>query len=810
MKSLYTLQLLLLIATAAFSQDSSLSGQLTEKGDEPVMYANVALYTSSDSELVKVETTDENGFFKLEGLKPGTYRIEASFVGLNTLQMDDIRIDKDAKLDLGVLEMAMSGVELEAAVVTAKRPIVEVKSDRTVFNVQGTINSSGDNGLELLRKAPGVLVDNNNNITVLGRSGVLFYVDGKRLPLSGDDLTNYLQNLNSEQIDKIDIISNPGARYEAQGNAGIIDIRLKKNENYGTNGTLSSNATKATEWRNNVNLNLNSRNAWLNSFAQLSLNKGVQYQNYDFDSYQNGIRLQDMSTDIKDQKGFFVRWGTDFTIAENQSIGFLVSGNKNKTTGTWDSQNLISSMETPNQIDSILVSENNSISDFNSQTANINYVFRGDKANLNIDADYGRYRRDVDVDQPNSYFDPELEMVQTVVNNAYVQPNDIDIYTFKLDYETDLADGRLGLGTKLSKVETDNTFLFFNIEDQQRVQDDRRSNLFFYDESVYAVYGNYARALSKKVNINAGLRVEHTNATGDLQAFLDELQEPRVELEYTSFFPSAGISYSMKPTHVYSLNYGRRINRPDYNVLNPFKSQINELSFSKGNPFLQPEIVNNIEMGFLWKYRYNFKLAYSRTTNQITRLIGPDDSDPRASFINWDNLAEQVIYSLNISAPVQLAKGWNAYFNFTASHLNNQADYGDGVIVDLQAFTYNIFQQHSFSLPYGFTGEVSGYFNGPGIWGGVFEYDTSWALNLGLQRKFLDDKLNMRLSFQDIFFQAFWSGRSEFDGLVSYGQGDWDSRRGSLSLSYNFGNEKVKSKNRKSGLEEEANRLGNG
>ncbi|MBK6929663.1 MAG: outer membrane beta-barrel protein [Saprospirales bacterium] len=204
----------------------------------------------------------------------------------------------------------------------------------------------------------------------------------------------------------------------------------------------------------------------------------------------------------------------------------------------------------------------------------------------------------------------------------------------------------------------------------------------------------------------------------------------------------------------------------------------------------------------------NRYLAYSHTTDQITRLIGPDDDDPRANFISWENLAEQTIVSFNFSAPMQIKSWWNAYFNFSASYLDNQADYGDGAVVDVQAFTYNIFQQQTFDLPAGFKGEVSGWFSGPGIWGGVFKYETSWSLDLGLQRKFLQNRLNVRLSVNDIFFQSGWEGVSVFDGLTSAGSGNWDSRRASLSMTYTFGNENVQSRKRKTGIEEEAGRVG--
>ena len=303
-----------------------------------------------------------------------------------------------------------------------------------------------------------------------------------------------------------------------------------------------------------------------------------------------------------------------------------------------------------------------------------------------------------------------------------------------------------------------------------------------------------------QTGFTAGLRAELTDATGDLSAFLPELAEPPVEQYYWRFFPNLGLTWQVKPMHALAFNYGRRINRPDYNVLNPFNNQLSQISYEKGNPRLQPEIVNNVEVGYTYAYRYNFKLAYSRTTDQITRLIGPDENDPRAGFITWANLAEQRIISFNASIPAQINEKWSIYFNGNASHIDNQADYGDGGVVDVQTFSYSFYMQNTITLPWNLKGEISGWYSGPGVWGGVFLYDPSWSLNLGLQRKFLGDKMNVRLTFNDIFYQSYWSGVSEFNGLQGFGEGRWDSRAVNLSVGYNFGNQNVKSRKRNTGL----------
>jgi len=793
----------------AQAQTASVRGQLQSAGGESAAYANVALFNAADSSLYKAGTSDDAGVFEMKNLGAGTYFLKAAGIGFEDMQKNDIRLENNQRLDLGVLTFSAKPINLAEATVSAARVLVETRPDRMIFNVDGTINSAGSDAISLLRKAPNVTVDNNDNISVLGRAGVLLYVDGKRLPLTGEDLTNYLQNLPAEQIDRIEIITNPGSKYEAEGNAGIIDIRLKRDKNLGANGSLNTTASQGRYHRANLTGTGNYRNKRLNVFGTAGVGDGGGYMDMKFFSYLNDFVQDEINNHRNDWSNYNYRLGTDIFLAKNHTLGFLASGSINDFTSNSFNRITLAQESAPSEIDSILVADTRADRDRNQQTYNLNYRFdSGNGRSLNLDLDYGNYQNDSKRYQPNRYYDAAENEVLTEIINSFDTPTDIDIYTFQADYEDKLWGGTLGLGSKISRVISDNTFLFYEELNDVPVQNDKRSNRFKYDEKVYAGYISYNRDLSKKWKLAAGLRAEQTDASGDLQAFVPELQEPPVLLNYLSWFPNAGLTWDFAPKHSLALNAGRRINRPDYNVLNPFNNQISQLSYEKGNPFLRPEIVNNMELGYTLAYRYNFKLAYSRTTDQITRLIAPDEVDPRAGFITWANLADQTIISFNVSAPVQITKFWNAYCNASISHLDNQADYGDGAVVDVQAITYNIYQQHTFDLPFGFKGEISGYFSGPGIWGGVFIYETSWSLDLGLQRKFLNDRLNVRLSASDIFFESGWDGYSDFNGLYSLGSGRWDSRRVSLSLGYRFGNDNVKSRRRSTGIETEAGRVG--
>ena len=783
---------------------TQVKGQLRDAEDFPVLFANVAMY--ADSNLIKVETTDEAGVFRMQNVAEGEYRLVASYLGAPDLE--EVVTVTNQPLDLGVLRMAPAAVELAEATVVAKRALVEIKPDRTVFNVQGTINAIGDNGLDLLRKAPGVTIDNNENINILSRSGVIVYVDGKRLPLRGDELSAYLRSLTAVQIDRIDIITNPGAKYEAEGNAGIIDIRLVKNENEGTNGTASYTIEQGIYNRMNGSVNGNYRRGKLNAFGQLGYVEGKNLVGRDFTVRQNGIETVEKVRNTTFWRNVNYRFGADFSLTEKHTLGFLFNGHTQD--GTQDGTNEISIAQIGEPVDSILQAGQTSDEGSEPSTYNLNYRYEvGNDHSLNIDVDYGQFRNTALRNQPNRYVTSDRTVVLSTIINNFDTPQDINIYTFKADYERPLAGGSFSTGVRLSRVNTNNSFLFFDVLGGQEVRNDDRSNRFAYSENVYAGYLNYAGQLNDRFSYSAGLRLEATDATGDLTAFNGQ-DAPPVEQEYVSLFPTVGLTYALNQEmgNALSLNYGRRINRPNYNVLNPFRNQLSQLSFELGNPNLQPEIVDNVELGYTLASRYNFKFAYSHTSNQITRLVGPDPIDPRAGFVSWDNLASQDIFSFSASLPVTVTKWWNAFFNVNTSHISNQADYGDDGIIDLQVYTYNAFSQHTFTLPYALIAELSGSYSGPGLWGGVFEIEPFYAVNVGFQRRFLGDQLNIKLSFNDIFRTLPWEGSSEFNGQVLRGTGFWDSRDITLVLSYSFGNQRVKSRKRETGLGAEGNRVG--
>ena len=394
----------LAIGISAFGQAASIKGQLQDDEGNEVMFANVALYNTSDNSLVKVETSDLNGVFNLQNLPAGTFILKATYIGLTELTKEGISLKSDESLDLGILKFQSAAIELTEAVVKADRVMVEVKADRTVFNVDGTINSTGSDAIELLRKAPAVNVDNNDNISVLGRSGVLLYVDGKRLPLAGADLANYLRNLPADQIDQIDIITNPGAKYEAEGNAGIIDIRLKKDKSHGANGSVRATGSYGRLPQGNVNATGNFRNKKVNVFGTVGSGGGERYNDMVFLSQQNGLLLDEINNRESSNNYSNYRLGSDYFINDKHTIGVLATGGIGEDSDYGYNEIAISVFGEP--VDSVLVSESSGNQTNSRQTYNVNYRYDDRKAgrSLNIDLDYGTYLNDNLRYVPNQYY----------------------------------------------------------------------------------------------------------------------------------------------------------------------------------------------------------------------------------------------------------------------------------------------------------------------------------------------------------------------------------------------------------------------
>ncbi|GAA4273429.1 TonB-dependent receptor [Aquimarina gracilis] len=798
MRSLLFIFIYLVVSTINLLCAQTISGSVEDFTNQPVPYANVIL-KDTNQKLIKAGITNEKGVFILKNIKNNTYQLTISSIGFKSYTKTFTF--SNSAIALGTITLEQNTETLEEVTVTATKPIVEVKPDKTVFNVAETITSSGNNSLDVLRKAPGVRVDNNDDIVVEGKNGVLIYIDDRQSFLQGDDLTTFLQSLQADEIESIEIITQPSSQYDAAGNAGIINIRLKREKGIGTVGSFSNTLTYGDFLRNNSQIGITTKTKkWtLNANYSNFIGKSTSFIN--LYRIQGDNIFDARSNSENDVTNHNIRASADYVINTKNTIGVSANLSLRDASSETNSRTPIIQRNT-GVIDSILLAPNSNKNESLNLNTNLNYRYKDTLGrSLLIDLNYGRYERDRFNNQPNFYVTSEGNPLNENIT-AQDTPIDIDIYVAKADYEQSLGKGTLSFGSKLSFVKTDNTFDFFTIQNGVRSLDENRSNTFVYDEIVTAGYVNYNFGINK-FKIQAGLRMENTDSKGELTA-TSQNDDRVVERNYTDWFPSGGLTYQASRNHSLALIYSRRIQRPNYQALNPFEFQLDELSFRRGNPFLQPQYTDNLKLSHTYKYTLTTSLSYSFINDffaQVTEAEGEN-----RNFINTRNVANQEVINLSISYPKKINDWWSVYMSGYVFYSNFKPT--DPSFIAVDQTTYGGYAQSTFTLGKGLTFEVSGWYSSPSIWGGTYNTDSLGALNIGLQKKW--DNWTVKLTGNDILYTIPWRGTTQFGDLFIDGRGGNDSRTVQFYISHSFGNKDVKSKKqRKSGLEDEQDRIEN-
>jgi len=804
MKNLFTLLFALCVSITTFAQKGTgtISGKLLEDSGGPAAFVTLMLL-DKDSTMVKADFSKDDGSFSFLNITPNEYKLQVSSIQYQGYSSEIFSLKEGETKNLPKISLTASVKELDEVQISASKPMIEIQPDKTVFNVASSPNASGSDGMELLRKSPGVIIDNNDNIILQGKNGVRIYIDGKPTQLSGEDLTAMLRGMQSDQIESIEIITNPSAKYEAEGNAGIINIVLKRDKNLGTNATITAGYNVGVKDRMNGSLNLNHREKKVSLYGSFNYSDLAGWNHQKIDREQGGGFFYQAGDRIWTYDGYGYRTGADFYINKNHTIGVVINGNMSD--GTWDSDSRTDMGDlTTGAINTILEANNERNRSTNSANSNINYQYKGDKgASLNIDVDYGYYFNTAYMYQPNEYLNPQSEELVFGEYFENDQTTQIDIKTAKLDYEVPLGKGKLSTGTKYSNIVTGNSFNQFDLNGPIAQIDTNRTSDFIYTEQVTAVYATYFTKLGEKVSLNAGVRMENTLSKGDLDSFLD-VNDDLVERRYTDLFPSGGITYAMNKSNQFGINYSRRIDRPNYQDLNPFEFQLDQLTYEKGNPFINPQYTHNIQATHTFKSTINTKLSYSITNDFFAKVI--EKVNDSTTLLQNQNLATTQNYGLNISAPYNITKWWSTY---TSINLN-RALYESELTttnISLDVTTFNVFVQNNFMLPKGFKFELSGWYNSPSIWGGTFLINEMYSVNLGLKKSLFDKKANLTIGLNDIFYSQKWSGSSNYNDVDLKISGQADSRRFKVGFTYNIGNQNVKSRRRQTGLEDEKSRI---
>jgi outer membrane receptor protein involved in Fe transport len=676
-----------------------------------------------------------------------------------------------------------------------------------VVNVENSIVSAGSSAMDVLERSPGVNIDQNDAISLRGKAGVIIMIDGKPTPMTGADLANYLKGLPSSAIERIDIITNPSAKYEAAGNSGIIDIRMKKDQRMGVNGTFTTGYGQGVYPKANAGSTFNYRNSKVNLFGNYNYayRIGLNHLLLDRSFFDNGVYN---GGDLKDNyskspvSSHTPRLGMDFFPSKKTIIGFVVNGNFNHYTRKNNNKSIV--LDTDKQASSTFNSFASNNDHNNNAVANINFkhTFDSTGKELTADADYGYYKSNSLTVNSTSYYKLDGSPLQPVYTLNGDQNGDLIFKTAKIDYVNPFGKGnKWEAGIKTSFVSSDNDAKFFDVSNGTPENDVNKTNHFLYKEYNNAGYINFSTAINK-LDIQIGLRGEHTKLNTE-----QKIGNVKFDSSYFKLFPSAFLNYKLKEDQTIGLSVSRRIDRPGYSELNPFLFLIDVTTYATGRPGLLPQITWSYELSYTLK-NLNFSLSYSHTTDNqnitLARFKEVFPNIPSAENVTVQipiNLKSSDYVGVSIAAPVRINSWWNMvnngniYYekfngNFSGTQLNNGKPAAD------------IRTNNTFTLKKGWTAELNASLNTGGQYG-FMVLNKQWALSAGVQKTILENKGTLRFNITDIFWTNLPRAVITYNNYIEKWHAYRESRVANFTFTYRFGNSKVQAARRRTTASEE-------
>lgn len=797
----------IVLSQAQVSTGGKITGHVHLENNKPALNATVALQRSADSVLVKTALPNEEGLFEFENIKPGIYIVAVSQVGYTKVKSTLIQISPDnQQISIPAIVLNPQVQSLEGVTIEAKKPFIERKLDKLVLNVENSIASAGSTVLEVLERAPGVMVNQESSLNLKGKQGVIVMIDGKLSPLSGPDLIAYLKGIPAASISSIEIITQPSARYDAAGNAGIINIKFKKDQRQGLNGAFTFSLGQGFYTKPSASTNANFRKKKWNVFGNYS---HIQPQNFTrfyinrkfFDANQELQSTFDQTSFIKQPvTSDNTRFGVDYYLNKKTVIGTLFNFNWNGSERDGKTNSLIT---LPNgQLDyttrtNILLNENrfNGFGNFN-----LKHTFDSTGRELTTDFDYGQFDANTfqNINNANYNANDALIAADKLTTD---QHGLITIKSLKADYVNPLKnDAKFEAGIKLSIVDSDNDVKFFDVTEATPVLDESRSNHFIYRENVNAAYVSYAKTF-KKFDLQVGLRMEQTSTHGEQLATGEEFSR-----SYANLFPSFVINRKLSEQHQLSFSYAKRIDRPSYRQLNPFKIFVDPYTYVVGEPTLKPVLTNSYEINHTFLNKYVTSFSYASTREVITDIFVQDDLT-KISYQTPANLQDFDQVNLGFFIPISVKKWLNSTLN--ASVYWNQYSsplQGGNLLNDYTAWDARL--NNTITLGKGWSAELSGFYQSKNAWG-LFIIRNLAQVSTGLQKVSKDKNATFKLAISDIFYTNRIAVLVKYQNMDFFTDRTWDSKVATLSYTQRFGKNTVtRSRQRSSGVEDERRRVG--
>ncbi len=815
MKNVFTILCLLLVIQQATAQTKNgrISGVVKDAGGKTIEAATVSLLRVKDTSLVKVAISNKIGEFEFDRIENGKYKVQVSAVGFAKASSEIIEVTELVpSIQLTDFELPVAGKSLSEVTVTARRPMVENKIDKMVVNVDAFITNAGGTALDVLEKSPGITLDREGNVSLKGKAGVIILVDGKQTFLAGQDLVNYLRNMPSNQLDQIEIMTQPSAKFDASGNSGVINIKTKKNKQSGFNGTInlayiqgvypkSPNSININYRKNKVNLFSSYNFSYWEGFSDLSILRKFR----DNTTKEITSVFDQLSNNRFKGVNHSFRLGMDYSPNKKTTIGFAVNGIYNPRRFGANSRSDI--YDGLSNLDSTNMAISNTKDPWKNLGINLNFRHVVDTSGKEISADvnYLVYNsRSRQISDNYTYYQPGDVLMDSFLLRGYL-PSDIKILSARVDYIHPLKKGaKFEAGIKSSYVQTDNDAQYdvYDNEAASWGKDLTRSNHFLYDENINAAYVNYSRQM-KKWGVQTGLRMEHTSSSGK------QITDPiPVKRDYVQVFPTMYLSYIANKNNNFGLSYGRRIERPNYRDMNPFQFFLDQYTYQQGNPYLTPQFSHNVEFSHNLKGRLTTTLNFTQTTDIISDVL-KQNNETKVTYLTKENIANRKNVGIAFSYNAPITKWWttsifaNIFNNHFEGFVNNSA-----LNTDVTSGMANMNNQLKFGKGWG--GEVSGFYRSKMQEGLMIAYPMG-VVSFGASKQVLKSKGTLKLNVIDPFYIQKFKGVTQFGNIDTQIHSEWDNRRVSFNFTYRFGKMQNNAPRRKAASsQEEQNRVGGG
>lgn len=780
-----TLLFSLFILSFVHAQSGSVKGSVVDDYG-PLPSASIKLLKVGNTEQIQGVVSDMDGNFELSADLEMDLVLEISFMGYEIMRSESFRLTpEENEIDLGVIKMLMEAQVLESVLLQTKKRPITFSNASTIVQIENNPMAIGETAYSILQHLPGVSISHTGEIQMHGKSGVQVIINGRKTYMTGEELQSYLASIPSDAIANIELNTQPTASYDADGDAGILKIELKRATEDHFSGSFNAGYTnkQLNLWNANIFLS-DQREKWSWSFLLDASRKGYvrdQYLNTDFSSHSSLDWLKQEGEEVATTQPFFSQLDMRYDLSENQSIGGHIQIGTKKMYRDWNSNSILKSMDT-NVLEHI-ASFNHHTDKFNHGILHAFYKIKTDSlgSNLNMSVDASNVKRDIISDFNNEYSkensETRLELLESPSSNIY------QIFTAKADYEKLWENGRnLKFGSKISQVNFQSEVDFYSIEDQTPIYDNERSSVFNYKERIWAVYMDFYTPLHPKWDLNIGLRMEKTWGEGH-----EKLADDKHDRNYLDWFPS--LSLKQKVSKNYQINYGysKRITRPAFDWMNPQIFYIDPYNYTKGNPYLKPQHKQSVTMNHLIKNNYRIGLSYEYTSDYMVEVPMTGTNSNQTNF-STQNLSNAISYGVNIYAPLRIANFWNTDNSLTINQLTYELELED-ISRRKHKDLYVLFQnQHQIELPKGLNLNLNFTVQSPFSYG-YYKVNGQWWTDISLQKSFAS-KWDLSLKFTDVFKTMNMNVDYQFNDNSSNIKQYMGNRSISMQLSYRFGSKK--------------------